>query len=149
MVVAARRASRAGAVSYTHLDVYKRQVLGCASGNEVLGPFHVAVLGLHPFVAGEVPCGPGLAAFGLAADPVAHDEALVGVTLALDALIVVELALKAAQCGGVRADGFDAEVELGEMRKDVYKRQPSLPVGAAPTRNSFEEPLLISMVPLD
>ncbi len=57
---------------------------------------------------------PCLAALGFAADPVAHDEALVGVALALDDLEVIELAGEAAGDSGIGGDGLDANVELAQ-----------------------------------
>ena len=84
-------------------DIDRELVLRCAVGDEVLGRLLVHVLELHPLVAGEMIGEPGVAALGFATDPVAHDEALVGVALALDDLVVVELAVEAAQGRGVGA----------------------------------------------
>ena len=36
-----------GSVSYTHLDVYKRQIPGCAGGGRLRGDFAMPELGLH------------------------------------------------------------------------------------------------------
>src|SRR5665213_2922682 len=98
-------------------DVDLELVLRGASRDEVLGGFLVEVGELHPFVAGEMVGEPRLSALGFAADPVAHDEALVGVALHLDAFVVIELAVEAAEGGGVGASGFDAEVEFGQVGK--------------------------------
>jgi len=55
--------------------------------------------------------------FGFSADPVTHDEALVGVALQLNGFKVIELAPDTAQGGGVGAGGFHPQVELWQTRK--------------------------------
>lgn len=98
-------------------DLRLELILGGAPGNEILGVFFVEVLDLDELVRRKMPGEPGLAAFGFAAYPVAHDEALVCVALLLDDFVVVEEAAEAAQGGSVGADAFDAEVEVGQARE--------------------------------
>ena len=64
------------------LDDLKVDVVqGGAAGDEVLGGFLISRVHLEPFVTAEVVGDPGLAAFVLAADPVAEELAVVGVAL--------------------------------------------------------------------
>ena len=87
-----------------------------ATLDEVLRGLLVEIVELDPLVAGQVIGEPRLTALGLAANPVAHDEALVGIALALDGFDVVELSFEAAQRGGVGAGRLDAEIELRNAR---------------------------------
>src|SRR6185312_1895293 len=96
-------------------DIDLELVLRGAHGDKVLGRFLVEIGKLYPLIAGEMVGKPCLSALGFAANPVTHDEALVGITLHLDALVVIELAGKAAEGGGIGAYPFDAKVELGHV----------------------------------
>lgn len=92
-------------------------VLGSAAGDEVFGGLFVEIFQLHPLVAGEVIGQPCLAALGLASNPVAHDEALVGIALQLDRFKVVELTAIASGDAGIGGDGLDPEIELVQLGK--------------------------------
>jgi hypothetical protein len=92
-------------------DLNHELVLGRATGDKVLRDLLIEVFELNPPIGDEVIGEPCLPAFGLTADPVTHDEALVGVALLLDDLVIVEDAAKAAEGGGIGAGGFYAEIE--------------------------------------
>ena len=69
---------------------------------------------------------PGLAAGGFAADPVAHDVALVGVSLGLDHLPIHEFAgaLAAVVVGGIGVYTLDAQVELRVLPGNCVRKMP-------------------------
>ena len=90
-----------------HLEV--DVVQGGAARDKVLGGFLIAYPKLKPFIAAQVISNPALAALVFTANPVAEEDALVGVALFLDDLPILVLAVAGASgADGIGADGFDA-----------------------------------------
>ncbi len=85
----------------------------------------VQILQLHPLIAGEMIRQPRLPALCLAANPVAHDESLVGVPLQLDDLPIGELSGVRRPNSRIGRHRLHPEIELVESPESARDTSPS------------------------